>query len=578
MVTLSIDNQPVSVPEGTTILDAALSVGVEIPTLCYLKDINDIGACRVCVVEIRDYDRLVAACNTPVDDGIAVFTNSPRVRRTRKVNVELILSRHDCQCVVCVRSGNCALQELANDLYISRRSYKHETLADDWDGTFPLQRDSGKCIQCMRCIQVCDNIQDLHVWDLVNFGSHISVDVGNNQLIHESACSLCGQCITHCPVGALRARIDTDRVMEALANPDVVTVVQVAPAVRSAWAEDLGLPREEATPGRMAAALKRMGFDYVFDTDFGADLTIMEEGMEFMERVVNAREKPEFPMFTSCCPGWVRFFKSQYPDMVCCLSSAKSPQQMFGAMAKTYFAERVKIDPARIFVLSIMPCVAKKHECALPGMNAAGTGRDVDAVITTREFSRLIKAEHLNPALLPEAEFDSPLGEGSGAGVIFGATGGVMEAALRTVYCVINGKKPPETDFFQELRSPGGWRSAEFDMSGRLVRVAVASGLANARKLVEAVRRGAAKYDFVEIMACPGGCAGGGGQPIARGVELAVERGRDLFMLDAESAIRYSHENPSINRLYKEFLDRPLSPRAHELLHLDHSEWKMPHR
>jgi NADH-quinone oxidoreductase subunit G len=376
----------------------------------------------------------------------------------------------------------------------------------------------------------------------------------------------------------LTARDDTERVYAALADPGITTVVQVAPAVRSAWAESLGLDMDKTSPGKMAAALRRIGFDYVFDTDFGADVTIMEEGMEFIERVIKTNEPAGLPMFTSCCPGWVRFLKSRYPDMVECLSSAKSPQQIFGAVAKTWFAGLRKIDPAKMFVVSVMPCVAKKHECALPGMDSTGAGSDVDVVLTTREFTRMLRSDHVNVKDLPDEPFDMPLGDASGAGVIFGATGGVMEAALRTVYCVVTGKKPPTADAFRKVRGMEGWKSAEFDIEGRAVRVAVASGLGNATALVEAIRKGEAQYDFVEVMACPGGCAGGGGQPIAPGREPAMERGERLFNLDAQAPVRYSHENAAVIRLYGEYLEKPLSHRAHELLHYDHHTWTMPHR
>jgi NADH-quinone oxidoreductase subunit G len=415
------------------------------------------------------------------------------------------------------------------------------------------------------------------VWDLVNFGAHIDVDVSGNKKIHETDCALCGQCIVHCPVGALTARDDTEKVLNALADPGIVTVVQVAPAVRAAWAETLHLSRERATPGLMVAALRRIGFDYVFDTNFAADVTIMEEGSEFLERVLHAPEKPRYPMFTSCCPGWVRFIKSQYPDMVECLSSAKSPQQIFGTLAKSYFAEVKKIDPKKLFVVSIMPCVAKKHEAALPSMNSAGAGQDVDVVLTTREFARLIRSEFIRLPDMREESFDDPLGESSGAGVIFGATGGVMEAALRTVYTVVTGAKPPE-DAFKEVRGMQGWKSATFDVAGTGVRVAVASGLGNARKLMEAIRAGTVQYDFVEIMACPGGCSGGGGQPIAMGQSLAEVRGNALFCLDAKSIVRYSHENPSVKAVYDKYLEKPLSHKAHDLLHSNHGDWSMPHR
>lgn len=574
MVNLTIDHIPVTVPEGTTILDAARSAGIHIPSLCYLRGVNEIGACRVCVVELVGMDRLVPACNNVVEEGMEVLTSSPKVRETRRINVELLLSQHDCHCATCVRSGNCSLQTIANDLNILDLPFEKKVPETRWDRSFPLFRDAAKCIKCMRCIQICDKVQTLNIWDVAATGSRTTVDVSLNRKIAQADCSLCGQCITHCPVGALRERDDTRQVFEALADPNKITVVQVAPAVRTAWGEFMGLSPEQATVKRMVAALRRIGFDYIFDTNFAADLTIMEEGSEFLQRLKNPGAF-KAPMFTSCCPGWVRFLKSQYPDMVSQLSTAKSPQQMFGAVAKSYYAQLLGVDPERIYSVSIMPCLAKKQEAALPTMESAGAGPDVDVVLTTRELSRMIRAEHIIPSELKEEEFDEPLGVASGAGIIFGATGGVMEAALRSAYYLVTGKNP-SPDAFRDVRGMDGWKEATFHIADTPIRVAVVSGLGNARRLIQALRRGEVQYDFVEVMACPGGCSGGGGQPIHDGQELAESRSEKLYGLDAIADLRFSHENPSVQRLYKDFLVRPLSEKAHHLLHTDHTAWEMP--
>ncbi|HBJ2622029.1 UNVERIFIED_ORG: hydrogenase [Clostridium botulinum] len=572
MVKLKIDNIDVEVEKGTTILDAAKSFKIQIPSLCYLKDINEIGACRVCIVEVKGKDKLLPACNNVVEDGMEIFTNSPRVRETRRTNIKLILSQHDCHCATCVRSGNCNLQNIANDLGVITIQYKRMIEPYLWDERFPLIRDARKCIKCMRCIQVCNKIQSLNIWDVSNTGTRTTVDVSLNRKIQDSDCSLCGQCITHCPTGALRERDNTQKAFDVLSNKDKITVLQIAPAVRASWGESLGLTKEKATVKRLVSALRKIGFDYIFDTNFAADLTIMEEGSEFLERLQN---NTNLPMFTSCCPAWVRFLKSQYPDMTKMLSTAKSPQQMFGAIAKSYYAKLLNVDPSKIYCISIMPCIAKKHEAEIPIMNDAGYGQDIDLCLTTREVERMIRSEHIIANDLNESDFDTPLGIGSGAGVIFGSTGGVMEAALRTAYFLTCGNNP-DPNAFKEIRGMNGIKEASFEINNTKLKVAVVSGLNNARNLIKNLRKGNVYYDFIEVMACPGGCSGGGGQPIKDGIELAETRSKMLYELDKLSDIRFSHENPSILNVYKEFLEKPLSNVSHKLLHTDHNLWEMP--
>lgn len=568
-----IDGKQISVKENTTIMEAAAQNGIPIPKLCYLKGINEIAACRVCVVELEGKEKLITSCNNVAEEGMVIYTNSPKVRRHRRTNVELILSQHDCQCVSCARSGNCSLQSVANDLNILNIPYKKVLEQRPWDLSFPLIRDSSKCIKCMRCVQVCEKIQGLGVWDVEGTGSRTTVNVSGHRSIQEADCALCGQCITHCPVGALRERDDTEKVWNAIADQNKTVVVQVAPAVRTAWGEELGMKPEEATVGKILDACKRMGADYVFDTTFSADLTIMEEGTEFLKRFTEGELK-ERPMFTSCCPGWIRFIKSQFPHLVKQLSTAKSPQQMFGAAMKTYFADKIQVPPEQIFTVSVMPCVAKKGEREMELFHGEYAGHDIDAVITTRELVKMIRSAHISPDTLKDRESDRPMQQGSGAGVIFGVTGGVMEAALRSAYYLLKKENPP-ADAFHAVRSPefqanDGIMEAEFAIDDVKVRTAVVSGLGNTRTLLDKIERGEVHYDFVEVMACPGGCVGGGGQPIHDGEELAYDRGQNLYQLDEKAPIRFSHENPDVLAMYEEYFEKPMSHKAHMLLHTEH--------
>ncbi len=568
MVNIYIDGKNLQVRDDITILQAARENGFAIPTLCYLEGLNEIGACRLCLVEVKGQQRLVSSCNTKVKEGMEISTRSAKVRMARRLNVELILSQHNCNCPSCPRNGNCQLQKVAAQLGVNVETYPKKIRQEAWNNTFPLNRDETKCVKCMRCIQVCDQVQNMHVWDLVNTGKRTRVGMVQN------TCTLCGQCITHCPVAALSARDDTEKIWNALSDPEKIVIVQPAPAVRTAWAEEANIPREMASPEKLAAALRHLGFDYVFDTNFSADLTIMEESAELIEHIKNAGKYP-VPMFTSCCPGWIRFLKKEYPEMVHYMSTSKSPMSMFSAIAKSYYAKLLEVSPEKIVCVAVMPCVAKKYEADVPEVNSDPGIKDTDYVITTRELVRMLKAANVDIAKLKPEPFDKPLGEGTGGAVIFGTTGGVMEAAVRNAYYMLTGKNPSNPDTFIQWKWLDRWRETEITVAGITLRLAVTSGLGCARDLVEAIKNGSAHYDFVEVMACPGGCSGGGGQPIHEGEELAWERGNYLKDLDKRSKLRVSYENPYIQDLYKNFLDKPLSEKAEHYLHTNQVNWTM---
>ena len=573
MVNLTIDGRQISVEENTTIMEAARSVGIQIPSLCYLKDINEIGACRVCVVELEGKDRLITACNNICEEGMVIYTNSPKVRKDRRTTVELILSEHDCQCVTCMRSGNCSLQKIANDLDILELPFHQYLEHQPWDKTFPLIRDSAKCIKCMRCVQVCDKVQGLGVWDVEGTGYHTTVNVSGHNSIREADCALCGQCITHCPVGALRERSDTNEVWKAIEDPDKIVVAQVAPAVRAAWGEELGLAPEDATVGKIIDALKRMGINYVFDTTFSADLTIMEEGSELLSRILKGTGP--LPQFTSCCPAWVKYMENFHPDKTAHLSSAKSPIGMQGAVIKTYFAHKKHIDPEKIISVAVTPCTAKKAEIAREELCDAGKllnieeMRDNDYVITTKELVQWCQEEGLDLDKITPSKFDSVLGEGTGAGMIFGNTGGVMEAALRTVYRVLEGKEAP-ADFYQlrPVRGLSNRKEAEVTIAGKKLRVCILYGTAAAEKFLAEDMNG---YHFVEVMTCPGGCISGAGQPDCGSVPVSdvvrKKRIQSLYQADEQAERRNSMDNPEIGTIYHEFFKEPLSMLSEKLLH-----------
>ena len=571
MVNLKINNIPVQVKEGTTILDAAKSVGINIPTLCYLKDINEIGACRVCVVEVKGARSLVASCVYPVNEGMEVFTNTEKVRKSRKTTIELLMSDHKKECLSCVRSTNCELQTLSNEYGCDAAAFQGErNLSEPDDSTSYLVRDNEKCILCRRCVATCKSVQQVAVIAPSRRGFKTHIGCAFESDLADVPCVACGQCIAVCPTGALHEREEIDNVREAIADPEKVVIVAPAPAVRAAIGEEFGNPVGTNTEGKMFTALRMLGFDKVFDVNFAADLTIMEEANELVERV---KEGGKLPMFTSCSPGWIRYVEYYYPELIPNLSSCKSPMQMFGATVKTYYAQKEGIDPKNIYVVGVMPCTAKKFERTRDDQSASGYP-DIDAVLTTRELAKMIRTAGILYNELPDGTFDNPLGEFTGAGVIFGATGGVMEAALRTAAETITGKSLDAVDY-KAVRGMQGIKEAEYDLNGLKVKVAVASGLTNAKALCEKIRKGECDYTFVEVMCCPGGCINGGGQPIQsaytrRTVDIKGKRAKALYDEDKKSDIRKSHENPAVNSLYKEFFGAPGSHKAHVILHTNY--------
>ena len=568
-ITIKINGMDVTAPAGSTILEAARLAHIEIPTLCYLKEINEIGACRMCVVEVKGARTLVTACVYPINEGMEVWTNTPKVIESRKKTLQLLLSNHRKECLSCVRSGNCELQQLCRDLGVTdEHKYDGEMLESEIDTSAAhMIRDNSKCILCRRCVAVCEKVQGIGVIGANERGFKTYIGSAFDMGLGETSCVSCGQCIAVCPTGALREKDYIDEVLEAVADPEKYVCVQTAPSVRAALGEEFGYPMGTDVEGKMAAALRRIGFDKVFDTDFSADLTIMEEAHEFLDRVQNGGV---LPMITSCSPGWIKYCEHYFPDMTENLSSCKSPQQMFGAVLKTYYAEKMGIDPKKIVSVSIMPCTAKKFEIGRPDQSAAGVP-DVDYAMTTRELARMIKRLGIRFNELPDEGFDDPLGESTGAAVIFGATGGVMEAALRTAVETLTGEELPNPDFV-DVRGTKGIKEATYNVAGMDVKVAVASGLGNARQLLEKVKAGEADYHFIEIMGCPGGCVNGGGQPQVSGtvrntVDVQGIRAKVLYDNDAAKTIRKSHENPSIKKVYEEYFGEPGSHKAHEVLH-----------
>ena len=568
LVTLTIDGQKVTVPEETTILNAAKKAGIDIPTLCYLNEINEVGDCSMCIVEVEGRRGFATSCIQTVEEGMVVHTHTPNVLEARRVILDLIISNHAKDCLTCTRSGNCELQALATKFNVLNVEFPGEMSEHKIDNVSPsIVRDFNKCILCRRCVAACKNVQGIGAIDCINRGFESCISTVGDKSLNDVNCTNCGQCIEACPTGALHEKETINDVWVKLKDPDSYVVVQTAPAVRVALGEEFGMEIGTNVAGKMVTALKRLGFDKVFDTNTGADFTIMEEANEFVERF---KANDNLPMITSCSPGWVKYIEMNYPELLPHLSSCKSPHEMFGALIKSYYAEKENIDPKKIYMVSVMPCIAKKFERERPEMKNDGLW-NVDNVITTRELSRMIKQANIEFTKLEDSKFDDPMGEATGAGAIFGTTGGVMEAALRTAQDTLTGENLDKINF-EQVRGKKGIKRATINIAGKEIKVVAASGLSNAKTILEEIKSGKADYQFVEIMACPGGCIMGGGQPIKSSkiraeVDVQKLRANALYSIDENSTIRKSHENPIIKKIYKEYLGNPGSKLAHELLH-----------